>query len=210
MRRRRVSATWSRRQSGRGFNLAMAAPLRYLQNDRHHCQVHYHHGHHGKEVVPRPLAPNPAAKSRLVHCVVACLVRGGKVITPGLATCSEGSPRLRPHLARMLNGRQPKSMTQHAEIAALNRLPKSTTLRQLRQMTLVVIRPKYNQELKRSRMLCAQPCLECAQIIAALGIKSVVYSVEDMLCSCTPLELLNISSPSSGTEWIMREEAASE
>lgn len=101
-------------------------------------------------------------------------------------------------------------MTQHAEIAALNRLPKSTTLRQLRQMTLVVIRQKYNQELKRSRMLCAQPCLECAQIIAALGIKSVVYSVEDMLCSCTPLELLNISSPSSGTEWIMREEAASE
>jgi len=189
----------------------MAAPMSYLQNDRHHQgQVHYHHTHHGKQVIPRPLGPNPCAKPRLVHCVVACLVRGGKVITPGLAMCSEGSPRLRPHLARLLNGRQPKSMTQHAEIAALNRLPKSTTLRQLRQMTLVVIRPKYNQELKRLRMLCAQPCLECAQIIQALGIKSVVYSAEDMLCNCTPRELLSISSPSSGTEWIMREAAAAE
>mmetsp|Transcript_55494 Transcript_55494/g.119787 ORF Transcript_55494/g.119787 Transcript_55494/m.119787 type:complete len:182 (+) Transcript_55494:239-784(+) len=144
------------------------------------------------------------AKSRLVHCVVACLVRGGKVITPGLAMCSEGSPRLRPHVSRLLHGFQPKTMTQHAEIAALNRLPEGVTLRQLRQTTLVVIRPKYSQKLGRTRMLCAQPCRECAEVIFRLGIKAVVYSSEDALLRRFPAELLGESLPSSGTEWLMR------
>jgi len=148
------------------------------------------------------------ARSRLAHTVVACLMRGGKVLTPGLAMCSEGSPRLRPHVARLLKGWQPKTMTQHAEIAALNRLPEGTTLRQLKQMTLVVIRPKYNRKLDKTRMLCAQPCRECAQVIVRLGIKAVVYSAEDALHRRTPSELLCESLPSSGTEWLLREEAA--
>jgi len=148
------------------------------------------------------------ARSRLAHTVVACLVRGGKVLTPDLAMCSEGSPRLRPHIARLLRGYQPRTMTQHAEIAALNRLPEGVTLRQLRQMTLVVIRPKYNRKLDKTRMLCAQPCRECAQIIFRLGIKAVVYSSEDALHRRTPSDLLVESLPSSGTEWLMREDAA--
>mmetsp|Transcript_69429 Transcript_69429/g.192106 ORF Transcript_69429/g.192106 Transcript_69429/m.192106 type:complete len:198 (-) Transcript_69429:66-659(-) len=152
-------------------------------------------------------APGLHARSRLVHCVVACLVRGGKVITPGLAMCSEGSPRLRPHVARFLRGQQPRSMTQHAEIAALNRLPEGITLRQLRQTTLVVIRPKYNQKLGCTRMLCAQPCRECAQIIFRLGLKAVIYSTEDALLRRTPAELVSESLPSSGTEWLLREGA---
>mmetsp|Transcript_64979 Transcript_64979/g.209289 ORF Transcript_64979/g.209289 Transcript_64979/m.209289 type:complete len:183 (-) Transcript_64979:136-684(-) len=147
------------------------------------------------------------ARSRLAHCVVACLVRGGKVITPGLAMCSEGSPRLRPHVARLIRGQQPRSMTQHAEIAALNRLPEGISLRQLRQMTLVVIRPKYNQKLRCTRMLCAQPCRECAQIIFRLGLKAVIYSSEDALHRRTPAELVVESLPSSGTEWLLREVA---
>lgn len=118
--------------------------------------------------------------------------------------CSEGSPRLRPHVARLLRGLQPRSMTQHAEIAALNRLPEGVTLRQLRQMTLVVIRPKYNQRLGRTRMLCAQPCKECAQIIQRLGIKAVVYSSEDTLYRALPADLVAESQPSSGTEWLLR------
>lgn len=133
-------------------------------------------------------------------------MRGGKVITPGLAMCSEGSPRLRPHIARLLRGQQPKSLTQHAEIAALNRLPEGTTLRHLRQMTLVVIRPKYNQKLGRTRILCAQPCRECSRIIWRLGIKAVVYSSDDVLLRRTPSELLVESLPSSGTEWLLRED----
>jgi len=144
------------------------------------------------------------AKCRLEHCVVACLVRGGKVLTPGFAMCSEASPRLRPHVARLTGGRQPRSMTQHAEIAALNLLPEGISLRQLRHMTLVVIRPKYSQKLRRTRMLCAQPCRECAGIIHQLGIKLVVFSSEDVLHRRTPEELLTASVPSSGTEWLIR------
>mmetsp|Transcript_19366 Transcript_19366/g.41206 ORF Transcript_19366/g.41206 Transcript_19366/m.41206 type:complete len:203 (-) Transcript_19366:93-701(-) len=163
------------------------------------------------QVPPPPPSPHPArglhARSRLAHCVVACLVRGGKVITPGFAMCSEGSPRLRPHIARLLRGQQPRTMTQHAEIAALNLLPEGTTLRQLRHMTLVVIRPKYNQRLGRTRMLCAQPCRECAQIIFQLGIKAVVFSSEDALHRRLPAELVGESLPSSGTEWLLRDDA---
>lgn len=200
-------------QSGRGFNLALAAsspgyPKR--RNNRRQRQQqghHVHHGqHHGAEEGQRLPGPGASARSRMAHVVVACLVRGGKVITPGLATCSEGSPRLRPHVARLLNGRQPASVTQHAEIAALNRLPKGTTRRQLRKMTLVVIRPKFNQNLGHTRMLCAQPCRECAQIICALGIKSVVYSSEDALYRCDAEALLSAAQPSSGTVFMRREE----
>mmetsp|Transcript_80941 Transcript_80941/g.188014 ORF Transcript_80941/g.188014 Transcript_80941/m.188014 type:complete len:207 (+) Transcript_80941:251-871(+) len=151
----------------------------------------------------RPV-PGLHVRTRLVHRVVACLVRGGKVITPGLAMCSEGSPRLRPHVARLIRGQQPRSMTQHAEIAALNRLPEGISLRQLRQTTLIVIRPKYNQKLGCTRMLCAQPCRECAQIIFRLGLKAVIYSSDDALHRRTPAELLTESMPSSGTEWLLR------
>mmetsp|Transcript_49609 Transcript_49609/g.105570 ORF Transcript_49609/g.105570 Transcript_49609/m.105570 type:complete len:121 (-) Transcript_49609:23-385(-) len=118
--------------------------------------------------------------------------------------CSEASPRLRPHVSRLLGGLQPRSMTQHAEIAALNLLPEGTSLRQLRHMTLVVIRPKYSQKLRQTRMLCAQPCRECANIIHLLGIKLVVYSSEDSLHRRTPAELVREALPSSGTEWLIR------
>uniref|UniRef100_A0A6U6H571 CMP/dCMP-type deaminase domain-containing protein n=1 Tax=Zooxanthella nutricula TaxID=1333877 RepID=A0A6U6H571_9DINO len=118
--------------------------------------------------------------------------------------CSEASPRLRPHIARFTGGHQPRSLTQHAEIAALNLLPEGITPRQLRHTSLVVIRPKYSQKLRRTRMLCAKPCRECAQIIHQLGIKLVVYSSEDTLHRRTPEELLTDSVPSSGTEWLTR------
>lgn len=144
------------------------------------------------------------ATCRLAHCVVACLVRGGKVLTPGFAMCSEASPRLRPHVARLLGGTQPDSLTRHAEIAALNLLPAGVTPRQLRRATLVVVRPKYSQASRQTRLLCARPCRECATIICRLGIRRVVYSSEDRLLSTTPRELLAESLPSSGTKWILR------
>jgi tRNA(Arg) A34 adenosine deaminase TadA len=154
--------------------------------------------------VPAAVGKRRHARCRLSHCVVACLVRGGKVLTPTFAMCSEASPRLRPHVARLLGGQQPRSLTQHAEIAALNMLPEGISARQLRHTTLVVIRPKYSQKLRQTRMLCALPCSECAQIIHQLGIKLVVYSSEDTLHRRKPCELLTESLPSSGTEWLMR------
>mmetsp|Transcript_79151 Transcript_79151/g.220031 ORF Transcript_79151/g.220031 Transcript_79151/m.220031 type:complete len:215 (+) Transcript_79151:208-852(+) len=207
------ASPWSPLVSGRGFNAAMAAPWyrnpQYNHGDREDQEDQDHH--HGVAAPSGRISVccpgrGVIAKSRLAHCVVACLVRGGKVLTPGLAMCSEGSPRLRPHLSRLLGGYQPKSMTQHAEVAALNRLPEGITLRQLRQMILVVIRPKYSQKLGRTRMLCAQPCRECAQIIFRLGIKAVLYSSEDALHRRSPAELLSESLPSSGTEWLLRDE----
>mmetsp|Transcript_31583 Transcript_31583/g.71787 ORF Transcript_31583/g.71787 Transcript_31583/m.71787 type:complete len:185 (-) Transcript_31583:108-662(-) len=183
----------------------MATPCYRDPQYYHHHPTYYEEDQQHQQ---QPLSPARGlhARSRLAHCVVACLVRGGKVITPGLAMCSEGSPRLRPHVARLIRGLQPRTMTQHAEIAALNRLPEGTTLRQLRQTTLVVIRPKYNQKLGCTRMLCAQPCRECAQIIFRLGLKAVIYSSEDALHRRVPAQLVAESLPSSGTEWLLRDD----
>mmetsp|Transcript_23356 Transcript_23356/g.59634 ORF Transcript_23356/g.59634 Transcript_23356/m.59634 type:complete len:175 (-) Transcript_23356:64-588(-) len=173
-----------------------------MRDPKYHHQV-YQNGNHLPENGGAPSRPS-LARCRLSHCVVACLVRGGKVVTPGFAMCSEASPRLRPHVARLLGGQQPRTMTQHAEIAALNLLPEGISLRQLQRMTLVVIRPKYSQKLRQTRMLCAQPCRECANIIDKLGIKMVVYSSENMLHRRTPSELMLEALPSSGTEWLIR------
>lgn len=197
--------SWSPPPSGRGFNAALEAPLTRCPKGGYHHQV-YHNGNKKPELVAvRPRLPDRvAATCRLAHCVVACLVSGGKVLTPGYAMCSEASPRLRPHVARLLGGMQPRSLTRHAEIAALNLLPEGITLRQLRRFTLVVIRPKYSQVSGETRMLCAQPCRECANIIHRLGIRMVVYSSDDQLFRRTPQELLAESLPSSGTEWMQR------
>lgn len=187
--------------SGRGFNYAMDAPLsRDVKNPNQNQNQNQNQEYYEHRGAPKPRH----AMCRLSHCVVACLVRGGKVITPGYAMCSEASPRLRPHVSRLLGGQQPKSMTQHAEIAALNLLPEGISKRDLRRMTLVVIRPKYSQKLRQTRMLCAQPCQECAKIIHRLGIKVVFFSSENVLHRCTPDELLVASLPSSGTEWLIR------
>mmetsp|Transcript_69182 Transcript_69182/g.165889 ORF Transcript_69182/g.165889 Transcript_69182/m.165889 type:complete len:188 (-) Transcript_69182:70-633(-) len=187
----------------------MMAPW-YRDPKYYYNQVkNYNYNHNGENEASLVMNGFPYAgchaKSRLVHCVVACLVRGGKIVTPGLAMCSEGSPRLRPHVARLLQGRQPKTMTQHAEIAALNRLPEGITLKELHQMTLVVVRPKYSHVTRKTRLLCAAPCRECAKVIVQLGIKAVIYSDDDRLLRRTPGELLGASLPSSGTEWLMRD-----
>lgn len=139
-----------------------------------------------------------------LHCLVACLFRGGKVITQGLHTCSNGSPNLQPHLLRLAGGRQPLATSCHAEIAALNSLPASVTACKLRQCTLVVVRPSYNSESGQTTLLCAKPCKECATVISRLGIKAVVYSDGDRLIRRTPEQILLEARPSWGTRRLLR------
>jgi hypothetical protein len=140
------------------------------------------------------------SRSRLQHLIIACLFRGGKLITPKVAANCEGSPRLLLHIARFIRGRQPCSVTKHAEIAALNQLPKNCTLQVLRRTTIVVIRPTVREACGRNRVLCAQPCSECAGILQALGIRRVVYSpAEGAMSVDSPAGLLAKSKPSSGT-----------
>jgi len=137
------------------------------------------------------------------HCLIACLMKGGKVLTPGLHVCSNASPRLRPHVAHFVGGQQPRSVSCHAEVAALNALPRTIKRRRLRQCTLVVVRPSYNSDTEETSLRCAKPCRECAAIIC-LGIKAVVYSDIGQLFCSTPEELMSEASHSSGMRNVIR------
>merc|ERR1719491_753613 len=139
-----------------------------------------------------------------MHCLVACVMKGGKVLTPGLHVCSNASPRLRPHIARFAGGRQPCSVSCHAEIAALNALPPTTKRCQLQHSTLVVVRPSYNSATGHTSLLRAMPCRECASAIHALGIKAVVYSEMDQLTRASPEAILSEAGQSSGLRNVLR------
>mmetsp|Transcript_125534 Transcript_125534/g.313648 ORF Transcript_125534/g.313648 Transcript_125534/m.313648 type:complete len:233 (+) Transcript_125534:90-788(+) len=184
----------------------LAQPIH--QSWSHHpCRAAQHlqrssHGSDGVRAIPETWAKYGSARGDPawgMHCLVACLVRGGKVLTPGFSTCSNGSPRLRPHLSRLTGGWQPQSVSCHAEIAAMNRMPMSTTARVLRQCILVVVRPSYDSGTHQTRLLRARPCKECAAAICRLGIKAVIYSDGDMLLRRTPIELMAEASASWGT-----------
>jgi len=104
------------------------------------------------------------------------------------------------HISHLAGGRQPKVVSCHAEMAALNRLPESVTARCLRQCTLVVIRPSYNRETRQTKLLCSRPCKECATVVCRLGIKAVMYSDGDQLVRQTPQEILSVACPTWATK----------
>merc|ERR1719345_738977 len=130
------------------------------------------------------------------------------MLTPGMNTCSNGSPRLQRHILRIAGGQQPQAVSCHAEIAALNRLSCNVTARHLRQCTLVVVRPSYNSETQQTKLLCARPCKECAMIIFRLGIKAVIYSDDGCLIRKTPADILSEAQASWGTKRLLRDAGA--
>merc|ERR1712232_383487 len=135
---------------------------------------------------------------------IVTVPRGGKVLTQSLAVCSRASPRLRPHVIKLTTrGQQPLSISQHAEVAALNQLPASIQSRHLRRCVVVVVRLKFNEMLGRAEMLCAKPCQECAGLISRLGLRAAVYSDGNALRWQTPQELLRTAQPSTGTKILL-------
>ena len=109
----------------------------------------------------------------------------------------------------MERGQQPLSISQHAEVAALNQLPASTQARHLRRCVVAVVRLRFNEMLGRAQMLCAKPCQECAGLISRLGLRAAVYSDGDALRWETPQELVRTAEPSTGTKILLATSASS-
>jgi len=186
----------------------------------HHLLRHVRHFGRGLDGIKSKLASDALLRSKMASSgssvTVACIMKGGKVLTSNLAASSKASPRVRPHLQLCGNRRhQTLSVTRHAEVAALNQLPASFGTRHLRHCVLVVVRMRFGewsdyseQQGPEACLECAKPCLECAKLIESLCLRAVVYSDAGELRRQTPTEIRNIATPSSGTRARLRKKAS--